>query len=100
MQGYSNQNYQLVDSHEDKNQGVYLIDMEIEHSDQVTEVTWRVKQSKDRYYVIDLLVADISLVITKRAEFNSMLNKVNNDLSELNVLLIKQNSESYNNLIN
>ena len=100
MQGYSNQNFQLIDSHEDKNQGVYLIDMEIEHSDQKTEVTWRVKKAKNKYYVIDLLVADISLVITKRAEFNSMLNKVNNDLSELNLLLIKQNSESYNNLIN
>ena len=100
MQGYSNQNFQLIDSRKDKNQGVYLIDMEIEHNDQKTEVTWRVKKAKDKYYVIDLLVADISLVITKRAEFNSMLNKVNNDLSELNLLLIKQNSESYNNLIN
>ena len=35
-------------------------------------VTWRVKESKDRFFVIDLIVADISLVVTKRSEFNSM----------------------------
>ena len=36
-------------------------------------VTWRLKESKNRLFVIDLLVADISLVVTKRSEFNSML---------------------------
>ena len=55
-------------------------------------VTWRVKKAKDRYFVIDLLVADISLVVTKRSEFNSMLKNVNSNLiSELNILLNDQN---------
>ena len=63
-------------------------------------VSWRVKKSKDRYYVIDLLVADISLVVTKRSEFNSMLKNVDYNLKELNVLLQKQNEESYNKIIN
>ena len=62
-------------------------------------ITWRVKQSKERFYVIDLLVADISLVVTKRSEFNSMLKNVNYNLKELNVLLEKQNNESYIKLI-
>ena len=100
MQGYSNQNFEFVESREDKNQNVYLIDMEIEYNDQRTLVTWRVKESKNNYYVIDLLVADISLVVTKRSEFSSMLKKVNNNLAELNILLKNQNVESYDNLVN
>ena len=63
-------------------------------------VTWRVKKSKERYYVIDLLVADISIVVTKRSEFNSMLKNVDYNLSELNIILKKQNETSYNKLVN
>ena len=100
MQGYSDQSFKFIEAKEDKNQNVYLIDMEIEYNDQKTIVTWRVKKLNEKYYVIDLLVADISLVVTKRAEFNSMLKKVNNDLNELNSLLEKQNNESYKKLIN
>ncbi len=99
MQGYSNQNYEFIDSKEDTNQNVFLIDMEIENNDQKTQVTWRVKKAKEKYYVIDLLVADISLVITKRAEFTSMLNKVDNNLGEVNKLLSEQNIQSYKKLL-
>ena len=62
-------------------------------------VTWRVKKSKGRFFVIDLIVADISLVVTKRSEFNSMLKKVDYDLAEFNkYYLIKiQNKLSKNN---
>ena len=63
-------------------------------------VTWRVKESKGRFFVIDLIVADISLVVTKRSEFNSMLKNVNYDLSEFNKILDNQNTESYQKIIN
>ena len=99
MQGYSNQTFTVIDSREDKNQGVYLIDIEIEQNEQKTLVTWRVKESKNKFYVIDLIVADVSLVVTKRAEFSSMLKKVDNNLKELNTLLEEQNLQSYNKLI-
>ena len=55
---------------------ISLIDMEIRNDTNSIVVTWRVKKSKDRFFVIDLLVADISLVITKRSEFNSLLKKI------------------------
>ena len=77
-----------------KNQ-VTLIDMEIFSDTGSVVVTWRVKESKDRFFVIDLIVADISLVVTKRSEFNSMLKKVDNDLSKFNEVLFDQNLESY-----
>jgi len=100
MQGYSNQDYQLIDANYDSKTKVSLIDMEIFSDTGSLVVTWRVKESKDRFFVIDLLVADISLVVTKRSEFNSMLKNVNYDLEKLNFLLEKQNSESYEKLIN
>ena len=64
------------------------------------QVTWRVKKSKDRFFVIDLLVADISLVVTKRSEFNSMLKTVDYNLEELNYKLLAQNELSFKKLIN
>ena len=100
MQGYSNQKYQLINSKYDSKNKVSLIDMEIFSETGTLTITWRVKKSKDRFYIIDLLVADISLVVTKRSEFNSMLRKVNNNLQELNISLRQQNKESYNKIIN
>ena len=76
------------------------VDMEIYTDTGSLLVTWRVKQSKNRFYVIDLIVADISLVVTKRDEFNSLLKNVDYNLKEFNILLKNQNEESYNKVIN
>ena len=95
MQGYSDQIYELTKSKYDKKNQVTLIDMEIFSDTGSVVITWRVKKSKDKFFVIDLIVADISLVVTKRSEFNSMLKKVDNDLSRFNEVLFDQNQISY-----
>ena len=100
MQGYSNQNYELTNSSYDEKNKVNLINMEIFSDTGSIQVTWRVKKSKDRFFVIDLLVADISLVVTKRSEFNSMLKTVDYNLSEFNKKLLSQNESSYQKIIN
>ena len=100
MQGYSDQKYSLINSQFDSKNKITLIDMEIYNDTGSLIVTWRVKKSKERYYVIDLLVADISIVVTKRSEFNSMLKNVNYSLKELNIILKNQNETSYQKLIN
>ena len=99
MQGYSDQTYELSKSKYDQKNQVTLIDMEIFSDTGSVVVTWRVKESKDRFFVIDLIVADISLVVTKRSEFNSMLKKVDNDLSKFNEVLFDQNQISYQEII-
>ena len=100
MQGYSDQTYELTKSKYDKKNQVTLIDMEIFSDTGSVVVTWRVKESKERFFVIDLIVADISLVVTKRSEFNSMLKKVDNNLSKFNEVLFEQNQISYNKIAN
>ena len=100
MQGYSNQQYQLTNASYDEQNKVTLIDMEIFSDTGSIQVTWRVKKSKERYFVIDLLVADISLVVTKRSEFNSMLKNVDYNLYEFNKKLLAQNESSYQKIIN
>ena len=100
MQGYSDQKYELSQSSLDTKSNIILIDMEIFSNTGSVVVTWRVKESKGRYFVIDLIVADISLVVTKRSEFNSMLKSVNYNLSEFNKILSNQNNESYQKIIN
>ena len=99
MQGYSNQKYSLVNSKYDEKNKVSMIVMEIYSDANTIQVTWRVKKSKDRYFVIDLLVADISLVVTKRSEFNSMLKKVDYNLAAFNKKLASQNEASYQKII-
>ncbi len=100
MQGYSDQKYELTESKVDKKNNLSLINMEIYSDTGSVVITWRVKEAKGKYYVIDLLVADISLVVTKRSEFNSMLKNVDNNLSDFNQILYDQNLESFNKLIN
>ena len=100
MQGYSNQDYIFTKSVFDDKNKVNLIDMEIISDTGSLVVTWRLKKSKEKYYVIDLLVADISLIVTKRSEFNSMIKKVENSLEKFIDVLKKQNELSYNKLIN
>ena len=100
MQGYSNQEYELINSKYDEKNKVSMINMEIYNDTGNLLVMWRVKKSKDRYFVIDLIVADISLVVTKRSEFNSMLKKIDGKLSELNDILRSQNESSYSIIIN
>ena len=95
MQGYSDQTYELRKSKYDNKNQVSLIEMEIFSDTGSVVLTWRVKEAKDRFFVIDLIVADISLVVTKRSEFNSMLKKVDNDLSKFNNVLSEQNKISY-----
>ena len=99
MQGYSNQKYSLINIRYDEKNKVSMIDMEIYSEANTIQVTCRVKKSKDRYFVIDLLVADISLVVTKRSEFNSMLKKVGYNLAEFNKKLADQNKISYQKII-
>ena len=99
MQGYSNQKYKLSNSRIDNKNKIILVEMEIFNATGSVVVTWRLKESKGRYFVIDLIVADISLVVTKRSEFNSMLKSVSYDLSEFNKILLNQNNESYQKII-
>ena len=99
MQGYSNQTYSLKDSKYIEKNKVSLIDMEIISDTNSILVTWRVKKSKDRFFVIDLVIADISLVETKRSEFNSMLKSVDYNLDEFNQILEDQNNLSYAKII-
>lgn len=100
MQSYSNQNYELTNSNYDEKNKVSMIDMEVYSDTGSIQITWRVKKSKDRHFVIDLLVADISLVVTKRSEFNSMLKTVDYNLEKFNEKLIAQNDLSYSKLLN
>ena len=99
MQGYSDQRYELSSSKIDKNK-VILVNMEIFSDTGSVVVTWRLKEAKNRLFVIDLLVADISLVVTKRSEFNSMLKNVDYNLEEFNSILDNQNKESLQKIIN
>jgi len=99
MQGYSNQEYKLIDSRYDEKNKVNYVDMEITLDTGTILVTWRVLKHKERYFVIDLIISNISLVETKRSEFNSMLKTVDYSLTTFNKKLANQNKISYQKII-
>ena len=99
MQGYSNQEYKLTDSRYDEKNKVNYIDMEIFLDTGTILVTWRVLKHKDRYFVIDLIISGISLVETKRSEFNSMLKTFDYNLVKFNKKLADQNETSHQKII-
>ena len=99
MQGYANQSYSFINTKVDETNKVFMIDMEVLDKTNKLLITWRVKESKERFYVIDMLVSDISLVVTKRSEFNSMLKKIDYDLKAFTEKLYKSNESSYEKLI-
>ena len=100
MQGYSNQEYKLKDSRYDEKNQVNYIDMQIIMDTGTILVTWRVLKHKERYFVIDLIISGISLVETKRSEFNSLLKTFDYDLASFNEKLSSQNESSYKKIIN
>ena len=100
MQGYSSQNYQIVDSKYNDSNKTTMIDMEVKTNTDKILVTWRIKEHKDRFFVIDFYVANISLMQAKRSEFNSMLKKIEYNLEAFNKILQAQNELSYNKFIN
>ena len=100
MKGYSNQMYAIVDSRYNQKNKTYMIDMEITNDASKIMVTWRVIKHKENFYIIDLYIANISLMQTKRSEFNSTLKTVDNDLHKLNQILKKQNDLNYGKFIN
>ena len=100
MQGYSNQEYKLFDSRYDEKNKVNYIDMEIFLDTGTILETWRVIKHIERYFVIDLIISGISLVETKRSEFNSLLKNVDESLVEFNKKLLSQNEISYKKIIN
>ena len=99
MQGYSNQEYKLIDSRYDEKNQVNYIDMQIIMDTGTILVTWRVLKHKERYFVIDLIISGISLVETKRSEFNSLLKTFDYNLTTFNKKLANQNETSYQKII-
>ena len=51
MQGYSDQKYELTKSKYDNKNQITLIDMEIFSDTGSVVVTWRVKESKDKFFI-------------------------------------------------
>lgn len=64
----------------DKNQ--FYVDSIIQNNPPV-EVVWRVKQKKDGYKIIDIIIAGVSMVMSYRNEYSSFLQAHNGSVNEL-----------------
>ena len=99
LQAFSNQEYKLTNSNYDQKNKLTMVDMEIFNDTGSLLITWRVKETKDRYFIIDYLVANISFAVSKRSEFNSLLKTTNYNLKEFNNSFSRSNETGYNDLM-
>lgn len=52
-----------------------------------TEVQWRVRKEGDGYKIIDVVVEGVSLLVTQRSEFASVLQRNNGNITSLTALM-------------
>ena len=54
---------------------------------EVVRATWRVRQGNDEFRVVDILANGVSMALTLRSEYGSLLNQSNGDVDSLIELL-------------
>jgi phospholipid transport system substrate-binding protein len=96
---FSDQKFEIKGELDKGKKGIVVNMLVTDNSNPPVKVDWRVKQSKktSRYYIIDIVIEGVSMVITKRAEFASMMDQAGGDFDKfLQTLtkLIEKNSRA------
>ncbi len=78
-------NFMIISGREGSAKNVYIITSEVRfpESDQPTKVEWRLGFSKGSYRIYDIIVEGVSLAVTQRSEFTSVVRDHNGSLDAL-----------------
>ena len=96
---FADQKFEIKGELDRGKKGIVVRMLVTDNGNPPVKVDWRVKQSKKtgKFYIVDIVIEGISMVITKRAEFASMMEQANGDfekfLGSLQVL-IEKNSKA------
>ena len=85
---YSGEKLKLVNYENEKNPKIFLVHTILERQDApVIKVDWRIGKKKDRFVILDIIIEGISLAITQRSEFVSVINQNEGSIDQLISLL-------------
>ena len=85
---YSGEKLKLVNYENEKNPKIFLVHTILEREDApVIKVDWRIGKKKDRFVILDIIIEGISLAITQRSEFVSVIDQNEGSIDQLISLL-------------
>ena len=81
---YSGEQLKLVGFKNESNPKIFLVHTILERQDApVIKVDWRIGKKKDRFVILDIIIEGISLAITQRSEFVSVIDQNEGDIDQL-----------------
>ena len=82
----------MVNYENEKNPKIFLVHTILERQDApVIKVDWRIGKKKDRFVILDIIIEGISLAITQRSEFVSVIDQNEGNIDQL-ITILKEKS--------
>ena len=89
---YSGEKLTLINSENESNPKLFIVHTALNRPDaEAIKVDWRIGKKKDRFVILDIIIEGISLAITQRSEFVSVIEQNNGDVESL-ISLLKEKS--------
>ena len=89
---YTGEKLTLINSENESNPKLFIVHTALNREDAPPiKVDWRVGLKKDRYVILDIIIEGISLAITQRSEFVSVIDQNDGNMDNL-IKLLKEKS--------
>ena len=89
---YAGEQLKLVDFENEKNPKIFLVHTILERQDApLIKVDWRIGKKKDKFVILDIIIEGISLAVTQRSEFVSVIDQNGGSVDKL-ISLLKEKS--------
>ena len=89
---YSGEQLQLLNTENESNPNIFLVHTALERQDApIIKVDWRIGKKKDRFVILDIIIEGISLAITQRSEFVSVIDQNEGNIDQL-ISMLKEKS--------
>ena len=89
---YTGEKLTLINSENESNPKLFIVHTALNREDAPPiKVDWRVGLKKDRYVILDIIIEGISLAITQRSEFISVIDQNDGNVDNL-IKLLKEKS--------
>ena len=85
---YSGEQLTLLNFENESNPKIFIVHTALERDDApMIKVDWRIGKKKDRYVILDIIIEGISLAVTQRSEFVSVIDQNDGSIDKLISLL-------------
>ena len=81
----------LLNFENESNPKIFIVHTGLERDDSpMIMVDWRIGKKKDRYVILDIIIEGISLAVTQRSEFVSVIDQNEGNIDQLISMLIEK----------